>query len=165
MDSFKTSYILTKDEMLYLLSSLRDVRPSHPAQYIINQYLSSVAVTQGAIEGLIYKKLVNKSSEKTVLEPVIDLFVRAALSSESIWIVECSDIKSPVLIIKTRDMYLYISCYTHISDAWKVTPYQTKDVLLSELGYLNILTVTFIDKNGIRHQFNGGNNTFLEESI
>ena len=165
MDSFKTSYILTKNELLFLLSSIRDVKPSHAVQYIINQFLSDSIASQDAVEGLVYKKLANKAYGKVVLEPVIDLLARSMLTSDSIWVIECDITPSPVVILKTEDMYLYVSCYTHISDAWKITPYQTKDALRGETNDLSILSVTLIDKNGTQRKLEACDQIFEEDGV
>ncbi len=150
MNSFKTSYILTKCEILFLLSKIPNITPSNLAQHLLSQYLSNSIGSQDAVEGLVYKKLVRKSSWEIVLEPVVDLLARLALSADTLWIAECLGIANSVLVLKAKDIYLYVQRYPHIANAWKITPYQSKDALLGEFDELTVTEVMRIGKDGLQ---------------
>jgi len=150
MSSFKTSYILNKNEAMFLLGSFREAAPSRPALYIIETYLRDSDMPQAAVEGLLYKKLAKKSFGEIVLEPVVDLLVRSALSSEALWVADFEEADGAVLILESKDIYLHIRRYPHISDAWKITPYQSKRLLSGEFEGLTILKAVRIDLNGNR---------------
>ena len=151
----KASYILNKCEILFLINSITDIPRSCPAQYLLDQYLGDSVVSQDVAEGLVYKKLAKKSSGKIILEPVIDLLVRYALSSDTLWIVKCADINEDILVLKCAKFYLHVRRYPYISDTWKITPYQSKDSLSGEFDGLIVLNIKCVDK----HE----NNTWIED--
>ena len=150
MDSLKTSYILNKYEILLLFNSIPDIEPSGPARFIIDRYLSDNVMSLDAVEGLVYKKLAKKLPGGIVIEPVVDYLMRSALSSDLLWIVGCADADDPDLVLKTGEMYLHIRKYPHISDSWRITPYQSKELMLGEFDGQTILEVNQIDKNGTK---------------
>ena len=157
MDFFKTSYILTKYEILFLYSCISDTVPSPPAQYILSRYLTDSLAPQEAVEGLVYKKLAKKLSGRIVLEPVVDLLMRSALHSDTLWIAECGGIENFVLLLRSDDIYIHIRRYQHISDAWKITPYQSRNALLGEFDGLNIAKVIRIGSGSSRKVFKAEN--------
>ena len=148
MNSFKTSYIFTKQEIQFLFRSISGVTPSCPARYILSQYLSDSFSSQEAIEGLVYKKLARKSPGKIVLEPVVDLLARSALSSDTLWIVEFSEVSKPLLLLRSKDIDLRIQHYPYIPSTWKITPYQSKDAFLTEFDELTVTCIIQISKDG-----------------
>ena len=142
--------------MLYLTGSAADVTPSCPAQYIMSQYLPDSFSPQYVEEGLVYKGLAKKSRGNITLEPVIDLLVRLALSSDTIWVVKCGDNDELVFVLNANDIYLHVTRYPHISDAWKITPHKNKEALLDEFDGLAISEVRRVNKNGEQQILNTG---------
>ena len=141
---------------------MRDVMPSFPAQYVIDRYLSDSEASQDALEGLLYKKLARESSGEVVIEPVVDFLVRSALSSDMLWIVRCADTDSPALILRAEGVYMHIRRYPHITDAWRITPYQNKELLLEEFDEQTVLAAMRIDKNGDQELIDITNDSWME---
>ena len=150
MDSFKASYILDENEILFLLDSMQDILPSVPVQYMLDQYQHENTAPLNAEEGLVYKKLAKKASGKVVLEPVVDMLARSALSSEALWIIEFGDTVEPEIVLKSKNIYLHIKRYPHISKAWKITPHREKNTLLNEFEGQKVSEVSHIDRYGLR---------------
>ena len=148
MNSVKASYILEVFEMLFLIGSAADLTPSLPTQYLINQYLPDNFSPQDVEEGLVNKRLAKKTNGNITLEPVVDLLVRSALSSDTIWVVKCGGIDEPVFVLKADDIFLHIMRYPHISNAWKITPYKNKETLLGEFDVMAISEVRRVNKHG-----------------
>lgn len=147
MGELKTSYIFTKPEMLFLLSSVTGISPTYPMKYILNEYLSDSIASQEAVEGLEYKKLIIKLSGRVSLEPVIDLLVRSALSSKKLWIIN-ENTAHLMIILKSKDMFLYIKSYPLINGAWRIAPYKIVAEMLHEFNDTPILSVKIIDDSG-----------------
>jgi len=163
LSNFKTSYILTKNEILFLFGCFPDVVPTDPARYVIETYLSDCSAPQAAVEGLVYKKLAKKTYEKIVLEPVVDLLVKSALSSKTLWIADFPDIEGSVLVLRSDEMCFHIRRYPLISDAWKITPYQKKEHMSGEFEGLTLIKATRIDKDGKQEIMD--NDSWMEDSI
>lgn len=147
MGELKTSYIFTKPEMLFLLSSVTDTSPTYPMKYALNEYFSDSMASQEAVDGLEYKKLINKKSGSVSLEPVIDLLVRSAMSAQKLWIVNES-VTNLMVILKSEDMFLYIKSYPLINGAWRIAPYKNIQEMMQEFNDIPIFTVRCINGNG-----------------
>lgn len=146
MKGIKASFILTKSELLFLLSSIKDVTPSRPAQHIITQYLTDSFELREAVEGMVSKKLAKKVSGSVVIEPIVDLLIKFALTSVSLWVIECSG--TTTFILHSDKIYLCIRRYPHIADSWKFTPYQNSDALLGDFDNKSVSKIEHIDANG-----------------
>lgn len=148
MNRFKASYILNKCELLLLLSCIPDITPSAPAKYLLDHYLKDSVASQDAVEGLVYKNLAKKADGEIVIEPVVDMLVRAALSTEALWVATTKS--DSLFILHSKELYLLASRYPHISDTWKITPYQTANALRDELGVQTFVEIQAIDSDGLQ---------------
>lgn len=148
MNDIKTAYILRRDEALFLLTCVPELRPSAPAMHLLTHCLSDCTVSQEAIEGMVYKKLARKDTDKLVLEPVMDLFARSALTSNRLWFFTDMDEDATALILRSADLFLLIRRYPHIPDSWRITPYQNAQTLRDELLGFSIQQLRAIDSQG-----------------
>lgn len=193
MSGFKASYILSGPELLYLFNVAR-ISPSRPAQYFIDWYLrdgggagadtapgnsnetvldaGGVDLPSGrsyepaldAAEGLVFKKLAVKSSGAVILEPVVDLLVRSALTSDTMWIVKRPDGGDADLILKSAGIYLLIMRYPRIPDAWRVTPYPGKAQLFEDFDGFAATEACRIDSEGKRVPLDITGGSWMEDS-
>lgn len=151
MQDYKASYILTKSEMLFLLSSVPEKQSSFPAMYAIDQYLRESVPSQETVESLIGKKLARKAMGSISIEPVVDLLVKSALSAVSLWEIKCAESGVIAVIMRSDALFLLITQYKHIEGNWKITPFQDRGKLLGELDELRFNEVTQVDCGGTQN--------------
>ena len=165
MKSFKTSFILDKNELQLLLSGRPEATSSAAAkyllekhftnaeipQYTIDQHLTDAEISRDAIEGLIYKDLARITDGKIIVEPVVDVLVTAALSADTIWIIKHNRDNISKLILRSKELCLFVEAYPRIRDAWKITPYQTLETLKEEADIHGAAEILEVNHTGIPH--------------
>lgn len=147
MQGYKTSYILYKSEMLFLIDCIPRNQLSFPAKYALNECLTGSTDTHAAVEGLVYKKLASRTAGKISIEPVVELLVRSVLSASKLLIVKCAGMTKSVFILRTKNMFLHVQDYPLIAGAWKITPFQTLAELKDELNGISPIEVNVVDNN------------------
>jgi len=164
MIGYKTSYILDKSEMLYLLSGFAAAPPLFPAQYILSQYLADGVVGPEAADGLLFKQILSLNDGKLVMEPVVNLMVRAALTADKLWIVGTEGDKTQ-FILRSKFMFMYIVEYPLIEGAWKIIPYQKAAEMVDELKAVAITSVNVVDEQERQYELTRRNGfSWLEEN-
>ena len=107
-----------------------------------------------AVNGLIYKNLARKVSGSLVLAPVVTLLVETILSSDALWIISSDEARETVFVLKSNKLALHIQRYAHIPNTWKITPYQSIELLSEEFRGEVITSAIRIDKNGAQKRCN-----------
>ena len=148
MSEFKTSFILSKCELQFLLYNRPDVIPSAASQYLLKQYLTNGEITQDAIEGLAYKNLIRVSDGTVFFEPVVNVLAKAALSADTIWIAKRKKDIKLVFILRTRELCLFSELYPRIPDSWKIVPYQTLEALKNDIDMRSVGEIIEVTNTG-----------------
>jgi len=149
--------------MQFLFNRLGEIIPFIPTQYFLNKHLLGDEVLEESEESLFHKNFARKVAGEIILEPAVDLLVRSLLRANDLWIVECADVEEPVYVLKSRNMYLHIQHYPHMSDAFRVAPYPNKETLFEEFSEITVTDVKHISKDGVQQSLGVDTNTFWIE--